>query len=231
MNQMFSTETYFGEYEAIIRKEIGNELDSFKKSISDLENRCTIRIMNVDMNRPDKDSPITVDSLAGYDKKMRCKILSAFLYNDALWRLEAAHLMMCIGVLNVAYTNLRTCIEFMQTAFIVERCDEEAKRFLENKEVNLKLLDELLINKEYGTHLQELKGLYNRLGVHRYLSSLLLSSVYGANRFDKFVAESIKRHRPFQLPHGFTDEAKFCIKHGERVWLMFQWLESISVKE
>ena len=229
MNQVFSPETYFGEYEAIIREVIGDELDRFKKSIKDLENSCTTRLMNVDFLT--KGTPVTIEGLRSTDRAVRCKILSAFLYNDALWRLEAAHLMMCIGILNVAYTNLRTCIEFMQTAFIVERRDEEAKRFLENKEVDLRLMDELLINKEYSDHLQELKNTYTHLGVHRYLSSLLLSSLFGANRFDKYVTESINKHRPFKLPDGFVDEAKLCIRHGERVCLMFQWLESISVKE
>jgi hypothetical protein len=219
MNQMFSIDTPLGEYESVIRKEIGNELDGFKKSIVDLENHCTVRLMNVDMMT--KGSPITIESLLYSPEPLRCKVLSAFLYNDALWRLEAAHLMMCAGMLSVAFTNLRTCIEFYQTAFIVERCDEEAKKFLENKEVNLKLLDSFLINKEYSTHLQELKDLYSRLGVHRHISSLQLSNLFCANRFDKFVAESLHKHRPFQLSPGFVDAAKMCISHGNRVWLLF----------
>lgn len=231
MSQMFSPENYFGEYEAVIRQEIGDRLDSFKKSIGDLENRCTVRMMNVDYFRPDKGQPITVEGMLKYEKGVRGKVLSAFIYNDALWRLEAAHLMICVGMLNVAYANLRSCIEFMQTAFIVERRDEEAITFLGNREVNLKLLDELLINKEYSNHLKQLKELYTHLGVHRYLSSLQLSSLFGANRFEKFVAESLKKHKTPQLPRGFADAANMCIEHGERVWLMFGWLESIPVKE
>lgn len=228
MAQMFSVDTPIGEYESIIRKEIGDELDSFKKSIHDLENRCTIRMMNVGMMT--KNSPITIEGLMNSSEQLRLKVLSALLYNDALWRLEAAHLMICAGILNVAFTNLRTCIEFSQTAFIVERCDVEAKKFLENKEVNLKLLDSLLINKEYGKHLKDLKELYSQLGVHRRVSSLQLSSLFCQNRFDKFVAESLNKHRPFQLPDGFVDAAHMCIWHGNRVCLMFTWLESLTVK-
>lgn len=228
--QTFSTENYFGKYELIIRGEIGKELDDLKHLIGQIENRCTVRIMNIDFGRPVKGTPVTVESLIGCDKDFRCKTLAALLYSDALLRLEAAHLMMCIGLLNIAYTNLRTSLEFLQTAFIVERCDKEALRFLRNEEVNLKLMDELLINPEYSKHLKNLKGLFTRLGVHRYLSALQLSSLYGPSRFDKFVTESTEMQKSLQIPEGFIDAAKTCINHGGQVGLLFSWLESIPVK-
>jgi len=227
--QMFSTENYFGKYELVIRGEVGKELDDLKHLISQIENRCTIRIMNIDFHRPDKGSPITVESLRGYNSDSRCKILAALLYNDALWRLEAAHLMMCIGVLNVAYANLRASVEFLQTAFIVERCDEQALRFLESKEVNLTLLEKL-INPKYSKHLKDLKDTYTRLGVHRYLESLQLCSLFGASRFDKYVTESTKIQKSLQLPEGFIDAVKVSIQQGGQVGLLFSWLESIPVK-
>ncbi|MCK4368354.1 MAG: hypothetical protein KAV68_01605 [Dehalococcoidales bacterium] len=186
--------------------------------------------MNIDFHRPDKGSPITVESLKGYNSDSRCKILAALLYKDALRRLEAAHLMMCIGLLNVAYANLRTSLEFLQTAFIVERCDTEALRFLGNKEVNLKLMDKLLINPAVSTRLKNLKDFFTLLGVHRYLSSLQLSSLFGANQFDKYVTESTKIQKKLQLPEGFVGAAKECIQQGEQVGLLFSWLESIPVK-
>ena len=228
---MFSTENFFGKYEQVLRAEIGKELDDFKRLIGQIENRCTVRIMNIDFTRPDRGTPLTVEKLISYDKDYRCKTLSALLYNDALWRLEAAHLMMCIGLLNVAYTNLRTSLEFLQTAFIVERCDTEALRFLGNEEVNLKLMDTLLINPEYSTHLKKLKDSYTLLGVHRYLSSLQLSSLFGASRFDKYVTESTKIQKSLQLPSGFTDAAKTCIQQGGQVGILFSWLESLPVKK
>jgi len=228
--QMFSTENYFGKYELIIRGEIGKELDDFKQLIGQIENRCTVRIMNINFTRPDKGTPLTIEKLISCDKDYRCKTLSALLYNDALWRLEAAHLMMCVGLLNVAYANLRSSLEFLQTAFIVERCDNEAFRFLENKEVNLKLIEKLLIDPRYSDKLKDLKDSYSVLGVHRYLSSLQLSSLFGASRFDKYVTESTKIKKELQLPEGFIDAAKRCVQQGGQVGILFSWLESIPVR-
>lgn len=225
--QMFSDASYFGEYETVIRKEIGKELDDVRNLISQIENRCTARIMNIDIGRPDKGTPITVENLVSCDKEYRCKTLSTLLYNDALWRLEAAHLMMCVGLLNVAYTNLRTSLEFLETAFIVERCDEEAFRFLRNEEVNLKLMEKLLINPEYSTHLKKLKESYALLGVHRFLSSLQLSSLFGASRFDKYVTERTKTQRTLELPDRFAEAAEMCTRQGEQVGILFMWLESL----
>jgi hypothetical protein len=226
---MFSTDGFFGKYEQTIRGEISKELDEFKHLISQIENRCTIRIMNINFNRPDKGTPITVEDLRNCDKNFRCKTLAALLYNDALWRLEAAHLMMCIGLLNVAYANLRTSLEALLTAFIVERRDEEAQRFLKNEKVNPKLA-EGLINPKYNEALKAMKDAYGVWGVHTYFESLQFSSLFGANRFDKYVTESTKIQRKLQLPEGFTDAAKRCIQQGGQVGILFSWLESIPVK-
>jgi hypothetical protein len=230
--QMFSTENYFGKYELVVRGEIGKELDDLKHLISQIENRCTIRIMNIDFHRPDKGSPITVESLKGYNSDSRCKILAALLYNDALWRLEAAHLMMCIGLLNVAYANLRTSLEALLTAFIVERCDEEALRFLKNEKVNLKLAEKLInpLNPQYNNVLKAMKKAYSDWGVHTFFKSLQLTSLFGASRFDKYVAESTKIQKSLQLPEGFIDAVKVSIQQGGQVGLLFSWLESIPVK-
>lgn len=228
--QMFSTENYFGKYELIVRGEIGKELDDFKHLISQIENKCTVRIMNIDFNRPNRGSPISVEDLVSCDSDFRCKTLAALLFNDALWRLEAAHLMMCIGLLNVAYANLRTSLEALLTAFIVERCDEEALRFLRNEKVNPKLA-ERLINPEYNNVLKAMKDAYGVWGVHTYFESLQLSSLFGASRFDKYVTESTKIQKSLQLPEGFLDAAKRCIQQGGQVGILFSWLESIPVKK
>jgi hypothetical protein len=231
MSQVYSTDTFFGEYESFLRKEIGKGLDGLKKMIHDIEGCCTTRIMNVDMLRPaEKGSIVKIEDILEIDSKTRGQIVSCFLYNDALYRLEAAHLMMCIGLFSIAYTNLRTCIEFLQTAFIVERLDEQAKKFLNKSDVDLSVIDKLLINREYSKHLQDLKKLYNDLGVHRSIRAVQLTSIFGPNRFHKYVTESIKTPTPFQLPEGFIDVAKECIWHGERVGIMFSWLESIKPK-
>jgi hypothetical protein len=227
--QMFSTENFFGKYERIIRGEIGKELDNFRQLIGQIENRCTVRIMNVDFSRPNKGTPITVDNLISCDRDFRCKTLAALLYNDALWRLEATYLMICIGLLNVAYANLRTSLEALLTAFIVERCDEEALRFLKNEKVNPKLA-ERFINPQYDKILKAMKHAYGVWGVHTYFESLQLSSLFGASRFDKYVTESTKIQKALQLPEGFIEAAKTCIQQGGQVGILFSWLESIPAK-
>ncbi len=225
--QIFSNENYFGEYEMLVREELGNELDGFKKKISEIQGECSIRMIAIDSHKPDKGSPTTAESLKGYSSDSRCKILATLLYNDALWRLEAAHLMMCTGMLNVAYTDLRTALDALAAAFILERCDEEALKFLESEDykVNLKLAAKFIKNSEYPTALLRMKDTYSSLGVHPCFKSLQLSSMFGVNRFEKLLIER-KTKKP-QLPEGFVGVARFCIQQGSYVGTLFSWLMSI----
>jgi len=229
--QIFSTEGFFGKYESKVREVSGKELDSLKELIHKIENRCTIRVMNIQFHNPTKYSPITVESLKSCKSDSRRKILSALLYNDALWRLEAAYLMMCIGVLNVAYANLRTSLEALLSAYIVERCDNEALSLLGNGRVNQKLAEDFITNSEYSDLLRAMKKAFSDWGVHTNFQSLQISSLFGANRFEKFVAESkLKVKKEPQLFQGSIDAIGICIKHGTQVGILFSWLESIPVK-
>lgn len=227
--QMFSTDNYFGKYELIVREGIGKELDDFKYRISGIQAGCTKRIMNINFKRDNKGSAITVDDLRRCESDLRDKALAALLYNDALWRLEAAHLMMCIGLLNVAYANMRMSLEALLSAYIVERSDEEAQRFLRNEKVNLKLAEEL-IHPQQNDAIIAMKNAYSVWGVHSYFEALQLSSLFGASRFDKFVVESNIIQKTLQLPKGFIDAERRCIEQGVRVVILFDWLESITVK-
>jgi len=187
-------------------------------------------MMNIDLSRPNKASPITVDGLISCNSEFRCKTLATLFYNDSLWRLEAAHLMMCTGMLNVAYTNLRTVVDALAAAFIVERCDEEALNFLkkEGYEVNPKLIAEVIKDTEYQSVPLDMKKAYNSLGVHPCFKSLQLSSMFGVNRFEKFLAErKTGKHKELQLPEGFVDAARFCIQQGSNVGILFSWLLNI----
>ena len=225
--QIFSNDNFFGKYEMVIRKELGNELDGFKKQISEIQGECSIRMMNIDFSRPNKASPISVDELISCDSEFRCKTLAALFYNDSLWRLEAAHLMMCTGMLNVAYTNLRTVLDALAAAFIVERCGEEALNFLEKEgyEVNLKLAGKFIENIEYQEVLLGMKDAYNSLGVHPCFKSLQLSSMFGVNRFEKLLIE--RKTKEPRLPKGFVNAARFCIQQGSNVGILFSWLMKI----
>ena len=74
----------------------------------------------------------------------RQSIVAAIVYNDALWRLEAAYLMLCIGTLNVVYSNLRTCLESVVSAHIEENIDAESIKFLQGKKIDPTKLKTLL---------------------------------------------------------------------------------------
>lgn len=130
---------------------------------------------------------------------------------------------------SVAYTNLRTSLDALLTAFIVERCDEEALRFLRNDKVKLNLAEEL-ISTYYNDALKAMKDAYSIWGVHSYFEAVQLSSLFGANRFDKYLTESTKIQRELQLPEGLIDAAKTCIKHGGQTGILFSALESFPVK-
>ena len=91
-------------------------------------------------------------------------------------------------------------------------------------------MEKFLIEPRYSDVLRDLKSSYSVLGVHRYFSSLQLSSLFGASRFDKYVTEGTKIQKKLQLPEGFIDAAKRCVHQGGQVGILFSWLESIPVK-
>ena len=111
--------------ERLVREQIGEELDKLKPEIKQLYSPCMSRLMNAQTQKE-----LTLNELLALPPNQRQAIVSTILYNDALWRIEAAYLMLCIGMLNVVYSNLRTCLENVVKAHIVENLDSEAQRLL-----------------------------------------------------------------------------------------------------
>lgn len=231
---IFSTGNYLGKYESLIRSEVGKELDDLKSSIKELEYICLTRKMNID-SILQSIKPVTIQKLLETNHNNRQKILASLIYNDSYLRIEASYIMICAGRLNVAYTNLRTALDDMITAFLVERYDEEAKKFLSNgddiKVDLLKIEKEKLLPKEHNESIKNLKKQYNVLGVHSRVQAIRLSNLFGINQFDKLRAGL--NNAPdgiLKLPEGFKDEAAECINNCNRVIIYFLWLETMPIK-
>lgn len=222
--QEYSPETFFGKYESLIREQIGDQLDDFNKLLHDIGNRCMVRLMNIRSS----DKVLTVEELLHSDSIQRGKTVSAILYDDALWRLEAAYLMISIGLLNIAYANLRESSEALIVAFIVERVDAQAIKFLKGEKVDQTLIKNY-ISPDYNQLLKEMKEAFSNWGVHTKFESVQLTSLFGPGRFNRIVAGVPKVNRPLKLPDGFVDAASRCIKQGGNLGVLFVWLMNLPV--
>ena len=89
--QLFCDE-YFEKREQVVRTQIGAPLDQMRKDFKQLDSPVMTRLMNAQL-----DKPLTVDELLSFEPGRIQNILSAVLYNDALWRFQAAYIMLCIG--------------------------------------------------------------------------------------------------------------------------------------
>ncbi|MFC1947318.1 hypothetical protein ACFLXY_05295 [Chloroflexota bacterium] len=228
--QVYSPDSFFGRYETAIRGVINTALESARFNVTQRENSFLPKMMGLE-SETDKSS---VDDLLTCESEERCKVVSTILYNDALWRIEAAYLMMCIGLFSIAYSNLRTALESLVSGFIVARSDEQAQLFLQNDKdfkVDLKLA-EALIPSGYNERIKEMKRMYNFLGVHSRFDSIQLTNLFGANRFLKFVNENTKHKKPieFPKPEWIEHAGKECVESLGTVTVLFEWLTNISVK-
>jgi len=222
--QEYSTETFFGKYESLIRGQLNDRLDGLNRLLRNIGGDCETRLLNLEYS----EKGLTTEDLLQGDAQQRCKILAAILYDHALWELEAAYLMICIGLLNIAYANLRGSLEALVTAFIVERVDAEAVKFLKGEKVDPRIIAKY-INPNYNRLLRDMKKAFSELGVHTKFESVQLTSLFGPGRFDKIVAELPKVNRPLKLRDGFVDVASRCIKHGEDLSILFVWLMKMPV--
>ena len=88
--------------------------------------------------------------------------------------------MLCIGMLNVSYSNLRSCIDDVVGAHIIENLDSEAVEFLRTGEINPTRI-EGYIPDEYNRSIKGIKETLGKWGVHCSRDSVQLSLAYGPN--------------------------------------------------
>jgi hypothetical protein len=222
--QIYSADSFYGRFESVVRERLGNELDDLNKLLTDIGNKCLTKLFDL----RDDDKRLTAEKLLQGDSRQRCQVLAAILYDDALWRLEAAYLMISLGLLNIAYTNLRASFEELLRAFVVERLDSEATRFLKNQSVDPVRI-ERLIPPDYNDLIKKTRDAFDDKGVHTSFGSVQMTSIIGPRRSDRIVAEVTKVNRPLVLPDGFVEAASICIKQGGNVGLSFLQLISMPV--
>jgi len=222
-NGQIFRDKYFERRERLVRGLIGTQLDQMKKDFEQLDSPVMVRLMNAQLNKP-----LTIDELLSFEPSRRQGILSAVLYNDALWRLEAARIMLCIGMLNVCYSNLRSCLDDFVGAHIIENLDEEAVNFLKTGQINPTKLEHF-IPQEYNQHIKEIKDAMGKWGVHCSLDSAQLGIAFGQSTFDKLVSKTAIPKKE-ALHKDFRRGAQVCLKAMGDVFLMFMFLISKGTK-
>jgi hypothetical protein len=216
VNKLYA-DKFYSDREELIRKSIGERLDTLRNDLSQLDSPCTSKLFTLP-----KDNPLTIEKLMSVSSSERQQILSALLYNDAYWRLEAAYLTFCVGMLNITYSNLRSCLETVVAAHIIENLDSEAQNFLTKGEIDPTKIARF-IPSNYNELIIELKKKLSDWGVHARLSSIQLSGLFGPNTFDKMASRtSIKREQT--LNPEFAKAADVCLQIIGNVFILFMFL-------
>jgi hypothetical protein len=208
---------FYSSREELIRNFIGTRLDTLRRDLSQLDSPCSVKLVNLP-----KGNALTIDNLLSLDSTVRQQILSTLLYNDAYFRLEAAYLTFCIGMLNITYSNLRSCLETIVDAHIIENLDNEAIQFLKKGEVDRTKIA-LFVPKEYNQQILDMKKALSELGVHSHLRSIQLSSLFGPNAFEKMISKTSTKHEQ-NLHPAFVDAANKCYQMIGSVFITFMYL-------
>jgi hypothetical protein len=125
-------------------------------------------------------------------------------------------------MINVTYSNLRSCLEAVVAAHIIENLDDEAKKFLEKGEIDPTKIA-LFVPEQYNKDLNNMRHALSELGVHTRLHSIQLSSLFGPNALDKMVSHVSTKNEQ-DLHPAFAQAANTCIQAIGEVFLMFMFL-------
>ena len=210
---------FYAEREQLVYGEIGRDLDQLEAILEQLYSPCLSKIWNTKLSNKD----LTIQDVLDMEQKDRQDIVAAILYNDGLWRIEAAYLMLSVGFLNVAFSNLRSCLESIVAANIAENIDEEAVNFLNGKKIDPTRLNGA-INKDYSQQIKEMRERLGEWGVHSNVVATRFGML-GPNTFDKMISK-IKNPRSQSLIPGFKEAATDCVRAINSVFLVFMFLIS-----
>ncbi len=220
-NAHIYSDTFYRGREITVRQQIGKQLDDMEKDLSQLDSPCLVRMMKI-------QKEMTLEDLLSVDPNTRQEVLAAILYNDALWRIKATYLMLTLGMLNIAYSNLRSCLESIVNAHIVENLDSEAIKFVETGKINPTKISDF-IPENYDRSILNMKRAFGNWGTHSNLSAVHLSALFGPNTFDMMVSKTSAQHDQV-LNESFTLAAKTCIEAVGKVFLIFMWIISKGTK-
>ena len=224
--QIFS-DKFYSERENLVREHIGTQLDGLREQLKQLYSPCITRLMNA-AHQTQADRASTIGELLDLEPSKRQMIVTATTYNDALWRLEAAYLMLRIGILNVAYSNLRSCLETIIAAHIVENIESKSVNFLNNERINQADIAPFIPGK-YNENIKKIKDKLGEWGVHSGVESIMIGTFCSPKTFDKMISDT-KVNKPQQLHPNFFDFADTCIQAIGTVFLIFMFLISKGTK-
>lgn len=216
MNNLYA-DSFYAKREDLVREHIGDRLDILRKDLSQLDSPCTAKLFALP-----QDKVLTIDDLLSCEPTLRKQFLSTLLYHDAYWRMEAAYLTLCVGMLSIAYSNLRSCLETLVAAHIIENLDDEAQNFLTKGSVDPTKISRF-IPEEYNKNILKMKESLSEWGVHSRLLSTQLSNAFGPSAFDKMISHTSAKRDQTINPH-FVDAANTCIEMIGNVFLMFMFL-------
>ena len=214
---------FYSERENLVREHLGPQLDGLRQQLRQLYSPCMTRLMNVEQQMQ-SEKGLTIKDLLDLDPNKRQMVVTATMYNDALWRLEAAYLMLRIGILNVAYSNLRSCLETIIAAHIVENIESASIKFLNGEKINPADIA-LFIPKKYNEDIKQIKGKLGEWGVHSSVESIVIGSSCSQRTFDMMISET-KTSKPQTLSQEFDDYAKVCLQAINTIFLIFFFLIS-----
>lgn len=218
---------FYSERESLIREKIGSTLDILKGDLKQLYSPCMSRLMNAEQ-QVQTDKGLTIGDLLSLEPSKRQMIVTATMYNDALWRLEAAYLMLCIGILNVAYSNLRSCLETVIAAHIVENIESQSIKFLKGERINQADIAPFIPEK-YNEDIKKIKDKLGEWGVHSGVESIMIGTFCSPKTFDKMISDT-KVNKPQELHPDFFDFANTCIQAIGDIFIIFMFLMSKGTK-
>ena len=218
--QIFS-DKFYSERENLVWKHVGTRLDGLREQLKQLYSPCITRLMNATL-QTQSDRASTIGELLDLEPSKRQMIVTATMYNDALWRLETAYLMLRIGLLNVAYSNLRSCLETIIAAHIVENIESISINFLNNERINQADIAPF-IPKKYNDDIKQLKYKLGEWGVHSNVESIMIGIFCNPNTYEKMISEN-KGSKPQTIQQEFSNYAKMCVRAFNTVSLIFHFL-------
>ena len=216
-NTNIYSDAFYQAREIAVRQQIGKQLNDMKDNISQLHSPCLVRMMKIHQE-------MTLEDLLSVDSSTRQEILAAILYNDAFWRMESAYLMLALGMLNVVYSNLRSCLESVIKAHVVENLDSEAIKFVKTGTINPAKISNF-IPKNYADAILKMKEAFSDWGVHSNLTAVHLSALFGPNAFEMMVSKTNTQLAQV-LNESFAEAAKTCFEAMGQVFLIFMWIIS-----
>ena len=128
----------------------------------------------------------------------------------------------------IAFSNLRSCLEIIVSAHIVENIPAEAEKFLKREKVEPVKIQSF-IPMQYNDAIKDIKEKLGAWGVHSHVDSIRLAILCGPSLLDKMIAKT-KIEKEQALHDSFIEEAKVCVKAIDSVFTLFIFLITKGTK-